>query len=585
MAQQSGFFNALLNDGVYDRVYNANDYSDNLAVVISDGVLRSTNDDLKVTATNMVAYVNVGRAWIKGHYYNNTTRIMFNATTAPVGGNRWDRVVLRFNNTMNERRIYLVYITGTVASTPTKPSLTRTTDIYDLCLADIYVTAGATTLNITDTRGDSSVCGWVYSTSGDNSFFTNLDANFNTWFTATKNTLSSVTLFKRYNWRTVVNATTSSVSFNIPQYDANTCFIEVYVNGILETLTTDYTVSGTVITFSGTLTSGTEVEVKAYKSIDGTGIQSVSDEITQLQNQYATLSGVSKFTYTCTGLNDNIALSQIANAILNGSYTVGSLSASAEAFLTALGGNNFLASLPSDAQVTINVVGTLGATTPFAGSGTTESRYRWFALGNTTTSEKKIVFDFAKCSKINIACSTNTNNIIFFGTDIYLKNANVYASCTNNGCIITMIAGSHNRGKVNVDDCRFKIVTTGAATISQHGNFNGCTIQIKSTTDNAYIFDVKNDSMVTLGGGIYYAYTGTTSKKSAIINVESTEANAAILANNIVAPTVAQEGYYQNYLVQGKAGMTYIYGVCTTLVSGGSSSYRQINGYINVNKR
>ena len=48
--QKSGFFNALLTNGEYDRKYNANDYCENLAVIINNGVLRSPNDDLKVTA-------------------------------------------------------------------------------------------------------------------------------------------------------------------------------------------------------------------------------------------------------------------------------------------------------------------------------------------------------------------------------------------------------------------------------------------------------------------------------------------------------------------------------------------------------
>ena len=68
MAEKSGFFNALNVGGEYDRTYNANDYSDNLAVIIGNGVLRSQYDDLKVTASGMVATVGVGRAWINGHY-------------------------------------------------------------------------------------------------------------------------------------------------------------------------------------------------------------------------------------------------------------------------------------------------------------------------------------------------------------------------------------------------------------------------------------------------------------------------------------------------------------------------------------
>lgn len=46
--QKSGFFNALLTNGEYDRKYNANDYCENLAVIINNGVLRSPNDDVSV---------------------------------------------------------------------------------------------------------------------------------------------------------------------------------------------------------------------------------------------------------------------------------------------------------------------------------------------------------------------------------------------------------------------------------------------------------------------------------------------------------------------------------------------------------
>ena len=86
--QKSGFFNALNNNGVYDRKYNANDYSDNLAVIISNGVLRSENDDLRVTASGMVVTVGVGRAWINGHYYYNDAPHSFAAAVAPAGGTR-----------------------------------------------------------------------------------------------------------------------------------------------------------------------------------------------------------------------------------------------------------------------------------------------------------------------------------------------------------------------------------------------------------------------------------------------------------------------------------------------------------------
>lgn len=581
MAQHSGFFNALRTETSYDRKYNANDYSDNLAVIIGNGVLRSINDDLKVTAAGMVTSVAAGRAWINGHYYYNDATFDFDATATAVGGNRWDRIVLRLDNSLAARSVSLAYLTGTVASTPTKPELTRSGDVYEICLADIYVTANASSITVTDTRADTEVCGWVYSTSGDNSFFQSLDNSFQQWFTGAKDTLSSVTLFKRYKWTTTLAALSTQVAFDIPQYDPETCFIEVYVNGIFDTR---YTLSSNVITFAGSLIAGTVVAVNCYKSIDGTGIQDVADEITELQQEYATISGVSKYTYTCTGLNDNIALSQIAAAINTGSYTVGTLNAAAEAFLQALGGNTWLASLHAEAQITISVVGRLGATTPHAGAGTAASRYRWFSFGTAGASSKKIIFDFAKCEIVNITCAANTDNIIFYGTDLNIRNATVNATSSAAACGITMCVGSSNWGTMNFENCRFTVRTTGKAVIANNGYFRDCILHVKASGENAYCIDAKTDSLVRLHGGTYFAYTGTSNKIASVTNIDAGETNAVIMAENINCPVVAQQGYTQTYFLVSNGGMTQMLGVCTTLNGGGTAPYRNIVGKIEKNK-
>lgn len=581
MAERSGFFNALLVEGEYDRKYNANDYCENLATIISNGVLRSENDDLKVTSSGLVVSVNTGRGWINGHWYVNDAAFAFPAITAPTSGNRWDRVMLRFDDSTSGRKISLEYVQGTAAATPSKPAPTRTNSVYDLVLADIYVATNATTLQITDTRDNPELCGWIYSTSGDDSFFTSLDNDFNTWFQATKNNLSSVTLFKRYNWRTVIATAGNTVTFSIPQYDADTCFIEVFVNGILETAGTDYTLNNSTLTFSGTLTAGTEVEVKCYKSIDGTGIMTVADEITALQNAYNTLAGMNKYTYYCTGSNDNIALSQIAAAIYAGSYTVGSLSQAAEAFLSTLGGNTFLAALPEDAQITIDVVGKLGATTPYAGTGTADQRYRWFSLGLTTVNAKKLIFDFAKCEKISITPAANTSNIIFFGTDINIRNAYVDVTTTANNCNVVMIVGSNVFGITNAENCHFIIRTTGTAVIAHTGTFVNCIFHVKSLNDNAYCIDGKQAGICRLIGGTLSAYVGTgaTNKISCVFNFDAIS-SGTIMAYNIYAPITAQTGYKQSWLCRSMGAMTYINGVISTLQSTGGASYKIINGQV-----
>lgn len=566
MAQKSGFFNALNNGGVYDRTYNAEDYCDNLAVVISSGVLRGTNDDLKVTANGLNLSVNAGRAWIKGHYYKNDSTYALPAVSAPTGGSRIDRVILRFDKTITVRSVTIQYLTGTAAVTPVAPALTRNDNIYDLCLAEITIAANATSVGVIDKRPDADLCGWVYSTSGDNSFFVSLDNDFYTWFNDVKDDLASVTLFKRYKWTSTLASAASSVTFSIPQYDPDTCFVEVYVNGML---VNNYTVSGSTITFSSQLVSGTQLTVCVYKSIDGTGIMSVSDEITQLQNQYATISGVSKLTYNATGQDDNVSLTQIAQAIYDGNYNAQEVTGACDDFLTALGGNTWLAALPTAAHITIEVVGKLGVTTPAYGSGTTQSRYRYFNLSLTGANDKRIIFDFAKAETIQITCGTGTANIIFYGTDLDIRNASVQASATGANTTIQMVAGS-NVGRSNCETCRFEIDTTGDARIAQQGTFLNCDTLIKSSTGHALSFVPDSDDLIRVIGGTHRAYAKVSGKTAAIFYTYGTQPDAVIMATAINCPTVAVSGYWQQYLSVAYAGKTIIDMVTSTMNSDGT---------------
>lgn len=77
---------------------------------------------------------------------------------------RIDTVVIRLNDNTDYRNMYLDVIEGAAASTPVAPALTQTDSIYEIGLANIYRTANSTSIsgsNITDTRQDSSRCGYV----------------------------------------------------------------------------------------------------------------------------------------------------------------------------------------------------------------------------------------------------------------------------------------------------------------------------------------------------------------------------------------------------------------------------------------
>lgn len=535
MAQHSGFFNAFKSGGVYDRTYNANDYCDNLAVVISSGVLRSENDDLKVTASGLVASVGVGRAWINGHYYYNDTVYTFPAVSAPVSGARYDRIFLRMSKETAERSVKLVYQQGTAASEPIAPEPIRSDMVYDLVLAELRISANATSMTVVDTRASKTLCGWVYSTSGDMSFFKTLDNHFDKWFAEKKDTLSSVTLFKRYNWRTVLTGASNKVTFNIPQYDPETCFIEVFVNGILKTETAEYSIVDTAITFGGTLTAGTEVEVKCYKSIDGTGIMSVADEITELQNQVAALNSESEYVYHCNGVDDNIKLSVLAQAWINGGTTYDSK--------------------------TIRVYGNFKASAAYAGSGTSINPYRWIAVGGDTPKNRRIILDFSNCSQIEIPIAAGTYNTIFHGDDAHIIGASVITSQTATDTVIRIFNSAS--GAVKAENCRFWITAYKDSRIAQTGTFTNCRASVANVTNNSYCFLPFTNSLLRINGGEYYAYTGTSTAQSSIVGQSAADSVSILYGVN--APTLARSGYYQTNSVLQWAGGGVL--SCTDLVS------------------
>ena len=80
---------------------------------------------------------------------------------------RIDRVVLRNNDDVQERRTSIVVLTGTPSASPEAPAYTRNATIHDLVLADVRIGANVTSVGqsaITDRRLDSSVCGIVAGT-------------------------------------------------------------------------------------------------------------------------------------------------------------------------------------------------------------------------------------------------------------------------------------------------------------------------------------------------------------------------------------------------------------------------------------
>jgi hypothetical protein len=525
MAENSGFFNALRVNGEYDRKYNARDYTDNLAVVIGNGVLRSANDDLRVTASGRVCTVAAGRAWINGHYYHNDAPLTLPATVAPSGYDRWDRVVLRLDTSVAERRISVQYVQGVADVIPSKPEPVRRGDVYDLVLADIYVAANTNSVAVVDTRADMNVCGWVYSTRGNEDFFKTLDNDFNVWFTGARDTLSSVSLFKRYTWHTVTEGLTGSQSFNIPQWDENTCFLEVYINGILIVEGVDFERIGRMLQFTNLLQAGTEITVNVYKSLDGTGIMSVADEITELQNAMATLQVASGYDYICNGYDDNVKLSEIATAWLNG-------------------GDDY-------SSRTIRVFGTFGAQAPVGGDGDFFSPYEWLRVAGDNHANRKIIFDFSCCSQLAIPVIAGKLNYIFAGIDAHIIGADV--NCYEKAANTTIIAFG-SVGTVYAENCRFWLTGYTTCKVAVTGTFTNCRASVANTVGESYCFTPLSSSLLRLNGGEYMAYSGSASTVSAVLGHQASATDAVSILDGVNAPTWGRSGYYQTNSIKQYSG-------------------------------
>lgn len=170
MAEYSGFFDAHASvdaggNVTYDRVYLAESFAKYFASFIGNGIFGGKSDELMVRqkeSADMSIKVLSGQGFINGYFYENTDELSIAIDNADGVLNRIDLIVLRWDK--YERAIRLAVEKGTPASSPSIPLLKRNNDYYELELARVYVKAGATRItqvDITDTRLDSDVCGFV----------------------------------------------------------------------------------------------------------------------------------------------------------------------------------------------------------------------------------------------------------------------------------------------------------------------------------------------------------------------------------------------------------------------------------------
>lgn len=524
MALKSGFYNAMNINGEYDRKYSGDDYTNIFSAYIKDGVRRSGLDDLRVTASGRTITVKRGYAVCGGRWVHLDADQVIGTVTAPVGDySRVDAVILRVDASEATRAASLIIRTGTAASNPQAPAKDTTTGVTELILATILIAPSATTVTLTDTRANETYCGWVTTPVGYDDYFKSLDNRFDTWFAEKKDTLSSVTLFKQYTWRTVLSDTAYRVTFSIPQYDpTGVDIVHVYVNGLLEIEGADYTLSGSTITFGvggggmmGEKIAGTEIVVVVYKSIDGTGLGSVADEVTKLQNDVAQLLSEDDYIYICNGATDNVEISKLVSAWLAGGTDYGSK--------------------------IIRVYGTFGATAANSGTGTTASPYNWIHAGGGNVTNRRVTLDFSGCSQITVNCAANTYNTIFYGLNVDIIGANVVATGSAEITMFSRVAATVAHAR----DCRFWI-TANTGYIARGGTFKNCRCSLTLNAGDAFCFNVLSGCLLRLFGGEYYAYAPE-ANQSAVVYVNSAQADAVAMTYGINCPKADRSGYVQTY--------------------------------------
>jgi hypothetical protein len=166
MAEKSGFFDAHLVNGEYDRVYLAESFAKYFASFIGNGIFGGKSNELMVqqnTTADMSIKILSGQAWINGYWYENDAELSLAIDVADGVLNRTDIIVLRWDN--SERVIRLAVKKGTPAVNASVPIIQRNADFYELMLAKVYVKAGTakiTQADIVDTRLDNEVCGFVH---------------------------------------------------------------------------------------------------------------------------------------------------------------------------------------------------------------------------------------------------------------------------------------------------------------------------------------------------------------------------------------------------------------------------------------
>lgn len=300
-----------------DRTYSADDMNRPYNRLVADGVFAasdgSPSSDLQVVAsgTSMNITVQKGQGIFAHKWFENPSSILITVPDNTALYSRIDSVIVQIDKRTSGRVGNIVYRTGTPSATPEAPEINTASNVIEYRIANISVMAAATSISqsvITDLRGSES-CPWVTGLiqQVDTStlwlqFQAAYESQYNQYTTdyleyveqqrqAWEDFLSTLTDELTVSTNVVSftsvytsDGTVSEVPINISSYAPSTDVLQVFINGLLATPTTDYALSqdGESIELTEDLLEGQTVVFVVFKSLIGANIESAVSLIQRL---------------------------------------------------------------------------------------------------------------------------------------------------------------------------------------------------------------------------------------------------------------------------------------------------------------
>lgn len=568
MSKQNGFFDSVGGD----RKYTATQISEYLKGVVSDGVLPNPSTNLQVLAMTLTdgssaedrrsIRIRPGKAWIEGRWFVSDADEIITLDAADVLLSRIDRIVVRLDYT--NRIIDFAVIKGELGSTPVAPAITRTTEVIDLCLAEVLISPNQTVITqskITDTRANTSLCGWVTSLIKEidtetlllqyeqmwKEYYEKTTDDFEKWFADLQQSLSTVVMLRRYTNVTVTTEENQTVvPIDIAQYDPAIDILEVYVNGNLQDKDFAYTSDANSITFANPLpVIGTRITKVVYKNVNGEEATTVQEEVEAIQN---TMAKLMKYNYFATGTDDNIAINKIVQDFYDGTGS--------------------FAGVDANASLELKIHGNLGIT-----EVDTNGVKTIFSADSTNKGNKRLTLDFMSASK---TIHTSDNTIL----GVSLTGARI------KGLLMDLVSTSSTAaaysGDYELENCVSDITGANANGFVGTGTLVDCKITTSST--NGYsqaIVPQAGITKVERGRYVSYRATGVTSDNCCAVLCNF--ANAYLLMNGVDILTPMKTGFETLYAYKLQTGYYSIIGGIRGIANSISSEAKgTITGEINI---